>query len=293
MFSNIVVGVNGREGGHDATALAALLAARDARLAFVSVHTSDLGPEGEVASGSASGWTGAADQLVRNERELWAGPAEARLIAAPSVGEGLERLAAHREADLIVIGACERGSLGRVVVGDDAASVLHQSQRTVAVAPREYSLSSHSIRRIGVAYDGSPESQAAYEIAQRLADGVGASLVARCVVTPHVFATGLGAGAAYMEDPEDLIARTRAGLGAMSDRVEVVVGPTGQELAVFSQRVDLLVCGSRHNDLLRRVTLGSTSGYLARHSAAPLIITPAGVPTPEDAPESPAATAAA
>ena len=158
--------------------------------------------------------------------------------------------------------ACERGPLGRIVVGDDAASVLHHAHRAVAVTPTGYSVTPHSIRRIGVAYDGSPPSDAAYRAAEQLAHRRGATLVARCVVTPHVYATGVAAGAAYMEDPEDLIRRTRAALGEMGERVEIVVGPVGQELANFSQTVDLLACGTRRNKLLRRVTLGSTSGYL-------------------------------
>jgi nucleotide-binding universal stress UspA family protein len=55
----------------------------------------------------------------------------------------------------------------------------------------------------------------------------------------------------------------------------VIVGPVREELAALSQRVDVLVCGSRHQSAVRRVVLGSTSDYLARHSACPLLVTPA------------------
>ena len=37
----------------------------------------------------------------------------------------------------------------------------------------------------------------------------------------------------------------------------------------------MLVCGSRHEGAAKRVLLGSTSDYLARHSACPLLVTPA------------------
>ncbi|HET9720976.1 MAG TPA: universal stress protein [Solirubrobacteraceae bacterium] len=281
MFSNVVVGVNGREGGRDAAALAAALATPGAHATFARVHTSDLEPVPDSADGFGPPDRRLAASQVEAELRIWTGPAEGRVISAPSVGEGLERLAARRQADLIVIGACERGPLGRVLVGDDAASVLHHAQRAVALASKRYATTPHSIRRVGVAYDGSSPSDAAFRAAERLAHGRGASLVARCVVTPHVYATGVAAGAGYMEDPEDLIERTRAALGERRERVEIVVGPVGQELVNFSQTVDLLVCGSRHNRLLRRVTLGSTSGYLARHSGAPLVICgPAAQPEP-------------
>jgi nucleotide-binding universal stress UspA family protein len=55
----------------------------------------------------------------------------------------------------------------------------------------------------------------------------------------------------------------------------VTVGPVREELAILSEQVDVLVCGSRHHAGLKRVALGSTSDYLARHSACPLLVTPA------------------
>lgn len=268
MFSTVVVGVNGGAGGRDAAALASVLAGPDARLTFVHVRFTDVLPEQDVVSSPAS-------DLLAGERDT-AGR-DACTVAAHSVGEGLERIAAERGADLIVIGACERGPVGRVLVGDDAASVLHQTRRAVAVASREFAGSSHSIGRIGVAFDGSAESEIALAEAETLAGGLGASLVARCVVTPHVMATGIAAGAAYMEDPEDLVARTRAALGRRGDTTEIIVGPIETELAAFSGEVDLLVCGSRHNSVLRRVALGSTSAYLAHHSKCPLLVAAAPV----------------
>jgi CBS domain-containing protein len=57
--------------------------------------------------------------------------------------------------------------------------------------------------------------------------------------------------------------------------VEHVYGSPADRLAEFSRDVDLLVCGSRHHRPLRRLTEGSTSDHLARHAAAPLLVTPA------------------
>ncbi len=252
MFSNIIVGADGNSGERDAAALAAKIGGPTARLTLVHVERTDPGP------------TRASDQGSQ--------PSEAVCVTASSVGAGLERCAADRGADLIVVGACERGAIGRVLIGDDAASVLHQAQRPVAIAPRGYASRDHTLSTVGVAYDGSAESEMARGWAEDLARGLGAELVAQCVVPPHFYATGVGAGAGYMEDPEDLVARTRAALGDLADGVKIVVGLVDPELLTFSHEVDLLVCGSRHNQLLRRVTMGSTSGYLAHHAACPLIV---------------------
>jgi len=292
MFSNIIVGVNGRDGGRDATALAAALREAGARLTFAHVHVSDLIPGRGANADFDLAQDALASELVVRERNLWGHPADVRTIAAASVGDGLEQIASDREADLIVVGACERGAVGRVLAGDDAASVLHQAERAVAIAPRGYAASQHQIRKVGVAFDGSAESEIARTLAGRLAEGLGAELVARCVVTPHVFATGIAAGAAYMEDPEDVLSRTRTALGDRAATTEVVLGPIDSELGAFSEQVDLLVCGTRHNNVLRRVALGSTSAYLAHHAGCPLIVTGSSPAFGDDAPgHSPAAVA--
>lgn len=272
MFSNIVVGANGGEGGQDAAALAKVLADQGSRLVFAHVRLSDLVRSRAANADFDRSQSILASELVERERRVWGGQTDVCTIAAPSVGEGLERVAAEWEAGLIVVGACEHGPLGRVMVGDDAASVLHQAERTVAIAPHGYAGARHVISRVGAAFDGSAESEVALSLAVKLADELDAPLVTRCVVYPHVFVSGVGAGASYMEDPEDLRARTRAVLGKFAAGTEITIGPVEPMLAEFSGEVDLLVCGSRHNNVLRRVALGTTSGYLAHHSACPLLV---------------------
>jgi nucleotide-binding universal stress UspA family protein len=55
---------------------------------------------------------------------------------------------------------------------------------------------------------------------------------------------------------------------------EAVLGLTGEELAAFGARVDLLVVGSRGYGPLRRLMLGSTSEHLAGHARCPLLVLP-------------------
>ena len=53
-----------------------------------------------------------------------------------------------------------------------------------------------------------------------------------------------------------------------------VYGLTGEELAAFSDELDLLVVGSRSYGPFKRLVLGSTSDYLERHARCSLLVLP-------------------
>ncbi len=53
-----------------------------------------------------------------------------------------------------------------------------------------------------------------------------------------------------------------------------VYGLPGEELAAFSDEVDILVVGSRGYGPIRRLVLGSTSDFLQRHARCSLIVLP-------------------
>jgi nucleotide-binding universal stress UspA family protein len=263
MYSSVIVGVDGENGGRDAAALAASLTADDADLAVV--HVCVLDPV----------QTRAALELLERERELCGRDSDAIRLAASSVGSGLDRAAEERHADLIVVGSCHRHLLGRVVAGDDTASVLHRAHCAVAIAPIGYASEPGTIEMIGLAYDGSPEGEVALAHAGLLAASVGAKVIARHVVVPRVYASGWGLAGGYIESPEDQVAAARERLGDLGDiRLDVVFGAVDRDLVEFSTEVDLLVCGSRHNGAVRRVVLGSTSDYLAHHARCPVLVTP-------------------
>ena len=71
--------------------------------------------------------------------------------------------------------------------------------------------------------------------------------------------------------PEDL-----ARLGGLDDlEGQVSYGSPGEQLAGFSEDVDLLIVGSRNSGPVGRLFTGSTSNYLARHAHCPLLVFPA------------------
>jgi nucleotide-binding universal stress UspA family protein len=275
MYANVIVGVDGRQGGQDAAALAALLASPTARRHLVHV----AGPSAHNGRGSTGDvHLELADPdclrwLMGRERKMLGGDAPTVRVPADSVADGLAQAAAERDADLIVVGAARGHGFARLASRDDVAPLLHHTHETVAVAPLAFSEAPRRLERIGVAFDRSPESFVALAHAGLLAEERGCEVVVR-----HVAPAALGRpapGRSSVTAP----ARGRP-LSAAADGVlvETVGGSPHGLLLALARDVDLLVCGSRRAGLLRRLALGSMTDYLTRHVAVPLL-----VPTPVDA----------
>lgn len=276
MYVNVVVGIDGLGGGRDAAALARDLAPRATRLTLVHAQLLDV-----LRSGGSNGPYGLAEDTRSSdpsEHDVSSIPyTEMISVRAASVGGGLHDVAQGQGADLTVIGSCHRSAVGRALIGDDTRSVLHHAPCTVAVAPSGYANGSHQTETIAVAYDGSDQSHVALAHAALLAADLGAKLVVHHVAQPHLYGGGAFTTAAtFVGDPEVEIAAARKQLGpVVGAEVDVTVGFAREELAALSEDVDVLVCGSRHEGAVKRVVLGSMSEYLARHSACPLLVTPA------------------
>jgi nucleotide-binding universal stress UspA family protein len=276
VYADVVVGINGLPGDRDAVALAKTLSRAGARLTLVNVRIVNVVPTKgsngafEVAESELS------HELLQRQREALADDAAVVSVPATSVGGGLHQVAEDHDADLIVVGSCHRNPVGRLLAGDDARSALHRAPCAVAVAPAGYGDGDRHLMTIAVAYDGSDPSRVALAHAGLLAADLGATLVARDVVELRVYGAGSwAASAAVAEDPQTLIAATRKRLGPLAGAdLEVIVGPVREELAAISEIVDLMVCGSREQGAAKRVLMGSTSDYLARHSRCPLLVTP-------------------
>jgi nucleotide-binding universal stress UspA family protein len=272
MFTRIVVGIDRREGGRDALALATLLqAAGGGELVALHacaseplLHEDALAPvEAELAHAGATGRA-----LVVTDRS----PAHALRIVAEREG-----------AELIVVGSSRRGGVDRVLAGDDTAATLHCAPCAVAVSSRGFTDAPSQLRRIGVGFDDSRESRLALELARRLALPAGVGVRAITVVTPKVpLWPAVGWDTAWSgEDASALQSdeRVLAGITAeLPDDVtpETMIGTPWKELASRSADLDLLVVGARAYGPARRLVLGSTSTKLARHAACPLVVAPRG-----------------
>lgn len=288
MFKNVLVGVDGTKGGRDAIALAVQLAAGDAQITLAHVDGGDLRPVRAGRPGAVRAEQEESHKLLTEERTK-AG-VEARLISvvATSPGRGLHQQAEEQDADLIVVGTCRHGALGRAMLGDDTRGALNGAHCAVAIASRGFAERSAPIADVGVGVDGSKESQAALELARMLRSATSATVhVLEVVAIPTAAYSGMVAPA-LGESIDVLLQEASTRMRELEDvEGQAVYGLAGEELAAFSDTVDIMVLGSRGYGPVRRVVLGSTSNYMQRHARSSLIV----LPRPVVAPAAPPITA--
>jgi nucleotide-binding universal stress UspA family protein len=274
MFKQIVVGVDEHEGGRDAIALAKHLLAPDGELTLAHVLAHDgHGYRGPSAAYEAAGWASTAKLLekVRDEADL---EAHLRWQVSGSVGRGLHELCELIGADLLAVGSSRRGLLGRVLLGDDAQAALNGAPCAIAIAPTCYSREPAAMHAIGVGYDGSPESEHALDLARGIAAGTGARLSAFEAVSIPAMAFEVGVlpvSDMVHAQVNEAMERISA-LGGVE--AHVAYGEAGEELALYSASLDLLVVGSRGYGPIGRLIHGSTSRKLTHMARCPLLVLP-------------------
>jgi nucleotide-binding universal stress UspA family protein len=275
MFNDVLVGVDGRPTGRDAIALASRLIDPDGKLTLAHVHSGPMHPSHAVTPGLLREEREASAKLLERERTDMEVDAELVSIVGASPGRALHQQAEEQHADLLVVGSCSRGVLGRAMLGDDTRSSLNGAPCAIAIAVLGYAEHPMPLAKIGVGYDGSPESKLALQTAHELAQATRASVDALEVVglPPYGY---MGIGPSLVGEGLDLM------LKEASDRMKelpdvhghAVCGLVGEELAAFANEVDLLILGSRGYGPMKRMMLGSTSGYLERHASCSLLVLP-------------------
>jgi nucleotide-binding universal stress UspA family protein len=140
--------------------------------------------------------------------------------------------------------------------------------------------------------DGSPDSQAALEVAARLAERLGLRLVvshaAEPAYIPYASAFpfgGTGAGHAVVEEArsqqelaERLLDQAVADAGLGDVELRPIVGVASEGLADLADEEDaeLIVVGSRGRGAFRSAFLGSVSNSLVGVARCPVLIVPPG-----------------
>jgi nucleotide-binding universal stress UspA family protein len=274
MFNDVMVGVDTRSGGQDAVKLARQLVSPDGRLTLV--HVDDQGAaifERNLRFGYDAAGHAATTKLLEKERRD-AGPHVGLLrVTAASTGEGLHRVTEAHAADLLVLGSCSRGRVGRAMLGDDTRESLNGASCAVAIAPAGYAALKRDLAVIGVAYDGSRDSVAALAAARALAAASGAAIQVCEVVSLPSYAYSSAFVLGWVENIEAAVTAAQARLDAL-DGVDgrAVYGVAGEELAAFGRDVDVLIIGSRGYGPARRLIHGSTSNYLLGHARCALLV---------------------
>jgi nucleotide-binding universal stress UspA family protein len=299
MFERIIVGVDGRDGGRDALALAGRIV-RHTGAALVAVRAYPY--EAHHAEPVFVGYHEKlrADTRAAVERDLAEAGVAARVlvVAERSPARALHDAAEEQNAGLIVVGSSDHAAFGRVLAGDVATSTLHHAPCPVAIVPRGYATSNGGLGTLAVGFDGGDEAVAALRFAADLATACGAGLEIRTVVgtaVPAAFPNAyeeswIEAAERSGREQADQAMRLAEELGAPAV-AEVTVGSPIDELVELSREADAMIVGSRGWGPVRRVLLGSTADRLARRAAAPVLVVPRPVAGQAEREPAPSASA--
>lgn len=282
MFTRLVVGIDGFEGGEDALVLARMIARTrgGGELILVHAYASELLPSRAAERDYEAAVRAEAEAMLARmtPREL---PCTTLITGDSYPGRALHRAAVEHHAELIVIGSCRRGVLGRVLLGDVSRSTLHGAPCPVAVAPRGYARHAQRPRLIGVGFTDTPEGQSALATAAGLVRGIRAALrVVTAAHTPVPFVPGYASGFDHPDVGErDRLAAEQALEAAVTGidvpaSAEMIDASPAAALTELSRHVDLLVAGSRGWGAARRIVLGSTTDHLVHHAACPVLVVP-------------------
>lgn len=284
MFTNVIVGVDGRNGGRDAIRLAHRLADRSARVTLVHVYGEPEGPPGSGAALIEDQRTRGVDILARERQRDWP-EAETLCVCDPSPGKALHQIARRRAADLLVVGSCHHSAVGRVLLGDDTRAAFNGAPCALAIAPRAYCAHEGGLHLIGVGYNETAESKRALTVAKRLAHTTGAAVEALWVVGLEDVRRHAPLPADWPREGAALVAQAQERLDQITGIYgQAVAGGPREELAQLARRADLLIVGSRGFGPVGSLFHGSVSSYLERHAASALLILPRELPVLVGAP---------
>jgi nucleotide-binding universal stress UspA family protein len=230
---------------------------------------------------------------------------QARAVAAEGVerAEGLQAepvvtrphsptwealLEAARGADALVCGARGRSDFARTVLGSTSTSLLHHAELPLVIVPDEVQLAASG--PIVIAYDGSPASDRAIDVAGKLLPGREALVVhvyesqyrdsravralARGEVGDIVKALDQALTDEAKETMEQGLERARAaGLDARGETIEASSGVWRTIVGLVRERGAALVAtGSRGIGGARSVLLGSVSSGLVQNAEVPVLV---------------------
>jgi nucleotide-binding universal stress UspA family protein len=280
MFDNVIVGVDDYDAGRDAVGLATRLGSGKPSLTFAYVEVVALTPPDSAGTSESADCRRAMQRLASLADEAGV-DAEVSCVQARSVASGLHELGVNRRADLLVIGASRRDAYDRTFVGDDAREVLRDAPCAVAIAPMGLATRPAVMHKIGVAYDGSSESEQALALARRLARERGAELSAFHWVPEPDYTERRTTGARLVNDPwsvqaeiDEAVEKARSQIAQLGDvEPDATSGDAALEFARYGASVDLLIIGShKYGPLEARMSVESTAQQLADSAPCPLLV---------------------
>ena len=285
-IQRIAAAIDGRPEGRDAaTLMQALASATGAEPMLVAVENdiTMLLPNAD--------WKGIRQdtmRMLRRTRDELA--PEARTVAGrdTSIVRGLEQIVARDHRQLLVLGSSRRGGDQKITVGHITRQLIHDLACPIAVAPRGLaSRPDYALRRVAVGFDGGSHAAAALALGTELAEGASAELHVLGVVDDRIPSPSWAEmwlqpfRDEWDKTIDDQVATLERQIqDAVADSSAdvypaVVRGVASQALGALSERVDVVVIGSRRWGVAARMLLGGTGEALARNCRAPLVIVPA------------------
>jgi nucleotide-binding universal stress UspA family protein len=191
------------------------------------------------------------------------------------IQESLHELARNENATFIVAGPTQRGRIAKRIIGTTSEPIAHEAPCPVAIASAGLADGGDvTFGKVGVAFDGSAESDRALALAAALGWAAGATLHAIAIEPVFPEMGGLTGEPARAE----LTSHVEAALGPPGAKLEWEVavrqGAVFEALAAEArdQILDLLVCGSRDLPPLERVLQHSVSRAMLHAEICPLAI---------------------
>jgi nucleotide-binding universal stress UspA family protein len=277
-FRRILVGFDGTNRAFDALALAQCLLDPDDGLLILGRVESQRAfkwPRRRAAAAAAQGRVAARAQIA-------AGVAAIECVrSARSVARGLTELAEAQRADLVVIGSRAAAPSGRTSPGRTGLRLLQGVHCAVSIAPAGWR-DTGRFRHIGVAYDGSPDADAALASGYGLAVCHGAAMSLFYVNVAGVGSlTGLSdreldqaLQRSRLEAHERLDAAADAAPPGVNPRTVLLHGDPAREIATAADGIiDILLTGSRGHGAMQRALTGSVSQALVLASTTyPVVV---------------------
>jgi nucleotide-binding universal stress UspA family protein len=276
MFENVVAGVLmgilDDQTDRDVIALAQELVSPQGKLVLLHLHLVTAKPARDSGSLADTAKCQQALQRLAALADELSVDAELRCVVAHSPRRGLHEFAFRRRADLLVVGASRGDENDRAFLGDDTRKVLEGAPCAVAVAPPEFAARAGSIKKIGVGFDGSAQSERAVALARRLAAERRAGLSAFETVPVPVYARDPWNVEGEVEEHVEAARQRVAALGHVEPRAGF--GDHVHELARYGQSVDLLVIGGHDYRPIDHLLEQSTAQRLADEVTTPLLVLP-------------------
>jgi nucleotide-binding universal stress UspA family protein len=266
-WEKLMVCTDGSDEGQNAVAVTLELAKACASRVFV-VQALHIVPEFQAAAPDLKSTL--VQELHKNLEVIKAAAAKLGVRVQCLMPEGqLPHAAIVAEAervhpDLIIMGRCGKTALARILMGNVTARVIGHSPVNVLVVPRGGAI---GFQRILVASDGSPYSEAAWELALSMAMQAESRLFAVAVAPEEgdiIEATAL--------IHKMLTAANRAGMPLKGISPQGVAPDAGIIQQAIKNEVDLIIMGSHGRTGLTKLLMGSVAERVIGQAPCPVLV---------------------